>query len=38
MSDKANFNSKSTLKEPEGWEMSGVYWHSAIAAKKGLSK
>ena len=35
-SDKANFNSQSTLGEPENWEMSGVYWHSAKAATKGM--
>ena len=36
MSDKANFNSQSTLGQPEEWEMSGVYWHSAKAATKGM--
>ena len=35
-SDKPNFNSQSTLGEPENWEMSGVYWHSAKAPKKGM--
>ena len=35
-SDKATFNSQSTLGEPQDWEMSGVYWHSAKAATKGM--